>query len=167
MALTSDRDLHLQALMREELELPPAVDAAAMDVSVEGGAVTLSGEHGNHAERLAIADNVPATMIAEIHDRGVVLMGEADGDYRRRAAERIVHYPRMVRATCNLVRLRWRLSSEGAEGTIGRAITVTVDGTCVRVTGTVTSWADRRRAENVAWSSPDVSEVENHLTVAE
>ena len=47
----SDQDI--QTAVQDELEWTPDVDAAGIGVAVEDGAVTLSGEVDNYAERLA------------------------------------------------------------------------------------------------------------------
>lgn len=59
-----DNDFDIQTLVIEELEWTPDVDAAGIGVSVEDGAVTLSGEVDNYAERLA-------TKRAALRTRGV------------------------------------------------------------------------------------------------
>ncbi|WP_446215692.1 BON domain-containing protein [Micromonospora sp. IBHARD004] len=40
-----------------------------------------------------------------------------------------------------------------------------VNGAEVTLRGSVRSWAERRQAENVAWSGSGVTSVKNHLTV--
>jgi osmotically-inducible protein OsmY len=40
-----------------------------------------------------------------------------------------------------------------------------VDGSRVRLTGTVLSWAEREEAERAVWTVPGVSEVDNLLEV--
>ncbi len=49
--LTTDPDL--KTSVQEELEWTPDVDATSIGVSADGGAVTLSGEVGSYAERIA------------------------------------------------------------------------------------------------------------------
>ncbi|PRB65279.1 MULTISPECIES: BON domain-containing protein [unclassified Microbacterium] len=53
MALETDRDMDLKLLVSDELEWTPDVDAAGIGVAVAAGTVTLSGEVGSYAERLA------------------------------------------------------------------------------------------------------------------
>lgn len=45
------------------------------------------------------------------------------------------------------------------------AIDVVVSGEKVVLSGTVQSWAERRQADQAAWSSPHVAEVYNHIIV--
>lgn len=47
------QDSDLRERVEQELEWDPAIDAAAVGVSVEAGAVTLSGHVGSYAERAA------------------------------------------------------------------------------------------------------------------
>lgn len=48
-----------------------------------------------------------------------------------------------------------------------QTMTVKVDGGCVVLTGTVRSLRERRMAAAAAWAHEGVTEVENHLIVAE
>ncbi|HKT56523.1 MAG TPA: BON domain-containing protein [Microbacterium sp.] len=53
MTIATDADLEVLAEVRAELEWTPDVDAAAIGVAVDDGTITLSGEVGSYAERLA------------------------------------------------------------------------------------------------------------------
>lgn len=63
MSITQS-DVDVKALVTDELEWTPEVDAAGIGVAVEGGAVTLSGEVETYSERVA-------AMRAALRVRGV------------------------------------------------------------------------------------------------
>jgi osmotically-inducible protein OsmY len=50
--------------------------------------------------------------------------------------------------------------------TDAQRITVEVEGSKVILRGTVRSYAERKAAEEVAWSAPGVTEVENKITIS-
>jgi len=83
---------------------------------------------------------------------------------------------RGVKSVSNLVTLRPRTGPSPDElrkkiedalvrtaETDAENITVTTEGSKVILSGTVRSWAERRRAERVAWLAPGVTEVENRI----
>jgi osmotically-inducible protein OsmY len=46
-----------------------------------------------------------------------------------------------------------------------RRISVQVEGSTVKLYGSVSSWAERDEAERAAWSAPGTTTVENHIIV--
>ena len=46
-----------------------------------------------------------------------------------------------------------------------RRVSVDVEGSTVKLFGSVRSWTERDEAERVAWSAPGVTMVENHIVV--
>lgn len=108
----------------------------------------------------------------------VVIHGEVEWEYQRQAAERSV---RRLAGVCGVTEaitvrphatptreeLKRRIAAalvRGAE-TDGQRVTIEIMGGAVALRGTVRSWLERAEAERVAWSTPDVTEVENHVTV--
>ncbi|WP_232533776.1 BON domain-containing protein [Plantactinospora sp. KBS50] len=108
----------------------------------------------------------------------VVLRGEVEWEYQRRAAERSVRRLTGVQGLTNGIQVRPRVrpSAEELRHRLVTALVRTVsadaqqlgievdDGT-VTLRGTVRSALERQEAERVAWSGPGVEEVRNELVV--
>ncbi|HEY9470268.1 MAG TPA: BON domain-containing protein [Propionibacteriaceae bacterium] len=125
---------------------------------------------------LKAASNVPDTVKAEITDHAVVLTGEVNWDFQRRAAKRAVQYLHGVYSVESRLTLSARPSSADAEERIKNAlirnaqldaktIDVAVSGNTVTLTGAVRSWAEKQQAGQAAWASPHVTEVFNRIVV--
>lgn len=127
-------------------------------------------------QAIASASNIPKSVKAELRDRQVRLTGQVGWDYERRAAERAVQHVRGVRHVVNLLtlepapapadveqRIRQALERDAQLGTAGIQVAMTAD--TVTLSGTVRSWAERNRAENIAWRAPFVRIVDNLIAV--
>lgn len=125
---------------------------------------------------LAAASSVPDSVRVETTGARVRLTGAAQWDYQRRAAERAVQQLHGIREVVNEISLLQRPTAVDAEQRITAAlqrdallyrepVRVRVSGSTATLTGAVHSWAERSRAEYVAWSSPHIGIVENELTV--
>lgn len=112
----------------------------------------------------------------EVRDSEVILTGTVEWNHQRRAARRAVERLPGVTRVDNRIELRRRPSAPDTEEAIRRAlvrnatldansITVTMDGTEAILTGTVTSWAEKKQAGHTAWSSPHVTSVRNDIVV--
>lgn len=107
----------------------------------------------------------------------VTLEGEVDWAFQREAAERDVRSLTGVSSVTNLIRVKSPISTFDVSRKIKEALRRRADrdadrihveamGDVVTLTGTVSSVAERRAAEGVAWSAPGVREVKDELIVA-
>jgi osmotically-inducible protein OsmY len=108
----------------------------------------------------------------------VVLRGEVEWEYQKRAAERSIRRLTSVRGVTNGITVapRSQPSPEDLHQRIESAlvrsvetdaagIDIEVRGEMIILEGTVRSWLEREEAERVAWSAPGIVSVHNHLTV--
>ncbi|BCL13732.1 BON domain-containing protein [Micromonospora sagamiensis] len=152
----------------DELEVRLGVDAERTDAEVALAAVrALEWDSFVPAERLDVT----------VAGGWVMLRGQVEFGFQRRAAERELRRLRGVRGITNLVRVRPRGASTGQElrrriqGTLLRrvgtaGVTVEVAGDAVLLAGTVQTLTDRDEAERVAWSTPGVCVVRTEVAVA-
>lgn len=107
----------------------------------------------------------------------VTLEGEVDWAFEREAAERDVRSLTGVTSVTNVIHVKSPISSLDVSQKIKEALRRRADrdadrihveamGDVVTLKGTVTSFAERRAAEGVAWSAPGVREVKDELIVA-
>lgn len=113
-----------------------------------------------------------------VSDGHVRLEGEVDRAHERDDAAQAVERLHGVRGVSNLIvvkpkradpsRIKAAIESALARRAQSEAkqVTVVVDGTTVKLTGTVHSWADKSAIENVALNSPGVTTVDNALNVS-
>jgi osmotically-inducible protein OsmY len=128
-------------------------------------------------DRLMSNNKVPVDRIHLSVEDGVVTMrGDVDWEYQRAAAFDDLQHLDCVRGLRNQVDIKppieVRLISQRIHEALERLglnswdkIKVTTRGSDVELSGEVTSWQERRLAENVAWSLPGVSHVVNGITV--
>jgi len=115
---------------------------------------------------------------AAVHDHVVTLSGTVTWQYQREAARHAVAWLPGVREVLNLVTLKPPIEVSATEAKLkitsalvrnaqldADHIQVSVTGQEVELTGSVSSWAERRQAEHAAWSSPGVTGVHNRLIV--
>lgn len=129
-------------------------------------ALELSGTVPRRSTKVSVSDHV------------VTLTGEVPWHYQRDAAERAVAALVGVTAVDNRIVLKPTVTVSPAEAhrNITAAfirnatldadeVVVDVRGSEVRLSGTVSRWADRHQAEYSAWSTPGVTHVDNRLVV--
>lgn len=108
----------------------------------------------------------------------VTLEGNVDWSYQKEAAKRAVENLIGVKGVSNLIEVRSpKVSPIEVKSSIEDALerSAELDARRIRVeaqdgkvilSGTVRSWAARQEAENAAWGTKGVSDVENRLTIA-
>jgi osmotically-inducible protein OsmY len=120
----------------------------------------------------------PDSVRVAVHDHVVTLTGAVGWEYQRHAAQRACSTVRGVVSVVNHIGLEPPvvISPFEAHDSITRAllrnarldadrIEVAIDGTKIRLTGKVTSWAERHQAEYAGWSTPGVTHVDNQLRI--
>jgi osmotically-inducible protein OsmY len=120
---------------------------------------------------------VPADVQAIVENGWVILRGEATWPFQKEAATNAVRYLAGVKGVSNEISIRPREPAAALEVAIdealernglldARRITVAAEDGKVTLSGRVRTWAERDEAEQVAWSAPGVTRVDNHLVVA-
>jgi len=107
----------------------------------------------------------------------VTLKGEVDYRFQKREAERAVERLSGVKGVINLIVVKPRVSPSDLKQNIEKAllrnaetdaehITVEVQGSKVILRGTVRSYAEKKAAEEAAWSAPGITEVDNRIVIS-
>jgi osmotically-inducible protein OsmY len=106
-----------------------------------------------------------------------MLTGQVETHYQRDVADRAVRHLPGIMGVLNELTIRTPASVAELKSAISEAlarnaeleaarITVTVEHGVVRLEGVVQSWAERQQACATVWSAPGVTDVENHLRIA-
>jgi osmotically-inducible protein OsmY len=121
---------------------------------------------------------VPKNQIKTTVSKGwVTLTGEVEWQFQRDEAEWVVRNLMGVKGVINQITVKPRLTPSGLKEKIEEAllrsaktdaerITVEVQGSKVILKGMVRTWMERQEAEQVAWSAPGVTSVENRITIS-
>lgn len=120
---------------------------------------------------------VPSERVqVKVENGWLVLTGEVESGYQRRAAEDAVRGLAGVRGISNIITVRSQAPAAKVKERIRKSfernatldasrITVTVDGGEVTLLGSVRSWAEREEAERAAWAVAGVTAVHDYLRV--
>lgn len=118
------------------------------------------------------------TIEVKVENGWVFLDGTTEWEFQRKIVEGTVHELAGVRGVTNRIVVTSKASVTPSEvkekiasafhrsATIdSSAIRVEVAGTKVKLTGKVRTWIERQQAEEAAWASPGIVEVENKIEV--
>ena len=120
---------------------------------------------------------VPHDLIKiQVEDGMIILTGEVDWDYQRNAAHNAVCCLIGVKGVTNEISIKPSVKPADVKSKIksafkrhssldAKAITVSVVGSKITLTGSVHSWTEREEAGSAAWAGPGVTDVENNLIV--
>lgn len=111
-----------------------------------------------------------------VEDGRIKLHGLVTAEFQRRAAERAVRNLRGVKDVINNVTVRPVVLTHNVKSRIEsalqrrahaetKAITVSVEGDEITLTGTVPSWQERNAIVHAAWNAPGVARVVNHIAI--
>src|ERR1700732_2256568 len=122
--------------------------------------------------------SIPADRIkVTVKDGWVTLEGTVDWEYQKSLAESAMKKLKGVSGVTNKIQVTPKASAaEEVKSKIeearrrsaeldARRITVKIEGSTVKLYGSVSSWAERDEAERAAWSAPGTTMVENHILV--
>jgi osmotically-inducible protein OsmY len=121
--------------------------------------------------------SIPADRIkVTVKDGWVTLEGTVDWEYQKSLAQSAMKKLKGVSGVTNKIQVTPKASAAEVKSKIeealrrsaeldARRITVEIEGSMVKLYGSVSSWAERDEAERAAWSAPGTTMVENHILV--
>ncbi len=182
VTLTGWVDSYLKKMAAEEAaHRVRGVKAVANDIEVRlpGSAERTDADLAKAAlNALKWEAAIPTDKVEVTVSKGwVTLKGEVDYAFQKREAERAVERLSGVKGVTNLIVVKPHVSPSDLKQQIEKAllrkaetdaqhITVEVQGSKVILRGTVRSYAEKKAAEEAAWSAPGITEVDNRIVIS-
>jgi osmotically-inducible protein OsmY len=182
VTLTGWVDSYLKKLEAENAaHRVPGVNAVANDIEVR---LPGSAERTDADLAKAVLDAlrwdaaIPAGRLDVTVSQGwVTLRGEVEFGFEKRDAERVVQRLSGVKGVTNLIIVRSHPLPSDLKQNIEKAlvrnaetdaqnITVEMQGSKIILRGKVRSYAEKKAAEDTAWSAPGVTDVENRIVIS-
>src|SRR5947209_13375888 len=182
VTLTGWVDSYLKKIAAEEdAHRVPGVKAVVNEIEVHlpGSAERTDADLAKAALNALKWDaGIPTDKIDVTVSHGwVTLKGEVDYYFQKRDAEHAIERLSGVRGVTNLLTVKPQPAPQDLKSQIEKAlvrnaqmdasrITVDVQGSKVILRGTVSSYAEKKAAEETAWSAQGVTEVDNRIIVS-
>ena len=119
---------------------------------------------------------LPKNLQVVVEDGWITLTGKVQWQFQRNAAEDAVNRMIGVKGVTNQITVKPRVTPFAVKGKIeaallrhagldAKGIRIKIEDGKVTLEGTVGSWAEKKAAENAAWSAPGVAQVDNQLLI--